>query len=183
LHNKCSVPECRYPNPPQAAEGKYNCRAGSTVGFYCEGTYIVSRAAANEVMRLHKESLRQEAEAERTKLRDHQRDEQARQVAARFEMETLGAKARGPRLERRAAQRKRHGANEVTPDSPLYYPRPAAMPQSRATQTLPDPRNRPRRAPPGALPANQCSTFHFPPLPPPPMSHRRAYLTHPASRI
>ncbi|KAI0069642.1 hypothetical protein K474DRAFT_1670750 [Panus rudis PR-1116 ss-1] len=42
LHNKCDKRRCKFPNPPQAAEGRYNC-VGSYHGRPCKGTYYVSR--------------------------------------------------------------------------------------------------------------------------------------------
>ncbi|KAF5327320.1 hypothetical protein D9619_004267 [Psilocybe cf. subviscida] len=47
LHSKCDSPACSFPNPPQAAEGTYNCQ-----GFpCCSGTYHVSAAMAASVIR------------------------------------------------------------------------------------------------------------------------------------
>ncbi|KAJ3497081.1 hypothetical protein NLJ89_g10398 [Agrocybe chaxingu] len=52
LHSKCSVPTCLFPNPPQAAEGRYNCQGGFR-GFECQGTYYVSASRAHAMVKKH----------------------------------------------------------------------------------------------------------------------------------
>ncbi|EGO25051.1 hypothetical protein SERLADRAFT_415894 [Serpula lacrymans var. lacrymans S7.9] len=61
-HNKCNQPNCRYPNPPQAAKGVYICK-GVPGGFFCEGTYKVSNVKAQEATLYYKEISRRTAEA------------------------------------------------------------------------------------------------------------------------
>ncbi|KAF4571258.1 hypothetical protein EYR36_008587 [Pleurotus pulmonarius] len=60
LHNKCSVPGCTFPNPPQVAKGVYDCQ-GVPGGFYCDGTYRVSSAMAESAERYFKEEFRIES--------------------------------------------------------------------------------------------------------------------------
>ncbi|CAA7269625.1 unnamed protein product [Cyclocybe aegerita] len=52
LHNKCDVPTCLFPNPPQAAEGRYNCQGGFR-GFECQGTYFVTGSMARTMVKNH----------------------------------------------------------------------------------------------------------------------------------
>jgi hypothetical protein len=167
VHNKCNVPECCHTNWPRAAQGPYDCAVGSSGSFYCEGTYGVSRVAADEAERSA------QSEAPETRCADYQQDEQTRQLvvaesAATYE---IGGKAQ------------LHDSNEATPDSMSYHPRPRMMPQSCATQTLPNLRDHFRSSAPGTPPTNQRNDApHVRPLPIPPMSHQRPYFTHPAFR-
>ena len=62
LHNKCSNKTCLFPNPPQAAEGTYNCQ-GYWREFHCQGTYYVSRSMARELMKRHEDEIAKEREA------------------------------------------------------------------------------------------------------------------------
>ena len=50
LHNKCSAPTCAFPNPPQAAEGKYSCLS-RVRGLSCEGTYYVTHSMAARMVK------------------------------------------------------------------------------------------------------------------------------------
>jgi len=60
LHSKCSTPTCWFPNPPQAAAGMYNCQARPS-GSYCRGTYQVTSAMAESVIRKYKHARKVEA--------------------------------------------------------------------------------------------------------------------------
>ena len=67
-HNKCSQPDCIFPNSPQTVKGAYQCR-GVPGGFYCEGTYKVSSSRAQDTERYFKEvsMARRAAEEEQRK--------------------------------------------------------------------------------------------------------------------
>ena len=67
-HNKCSQPECIFPNNPQTVKGVYPCR-GVPGGFYCEGTYKISSSRAQDTERYLKElsMARRAAEEEQRK--------------------------------------------------------------------------------------------------------------------
>lgn len=139
LHNKCSSPNCHYPNSPQVVAGLYNCRGGSRHGYVCEGTYVVTPASADQTMRNFHASVAREEEVKRTaKLkaeaqiaRSRQQEAAIRQASAevaRAEAErrqARGGQAPAARsqqqpLERRAAQRKRQDIDQTAPASPTY---------------------------------------------------------------
>lgn len=144
LHNKCSSPDCRYPNSPQVVAGLYNCRGGSRQGFICEGTYVVTPASADQTMRNFHASVAREEEAERTaklkaeaQVARYRKQEaairQASAEVARAEAERRqrarggqppAARSQKQPLERRAAQRKRQDIDQTAPASPTYRHRP-----------------------------------------------------------
>lgn len=91
-HNKCNVPSCKYPNPPQAADGTFNCR-GYSNGSYCKGTYFVSPSTASDVMQISRTQMaseekakliavRQAGDIERQKVVKAQLDEEGIRMAA-----------------------------------------------------------------------------------------------------
>lgn len=71
LHNKCSVPNCYYPNKPQAVEGFYHCGSKER-GFYCEGTYIVTTAMAKSALKSYGNDDRFQVDVVRQGERDVQ---------------------------------------------------------------------------------------------------------------
>lgn len=148
LHNKCSNRACLYANPPQAAEGWYNCQ-GYLNGSCCQGTYYVSASTAHTVVQNHKEELRREDKAKsdaeiaaRKERRRIQAEAElkrlaAAELAAQYkEMQRIeNAFAKAPNgldssifLTRRTAQRR--GPNNTKPAK--------SIPEQHQTSSIPD---------------------------------------------
>ncbi|KAG6919168.1 hypothetical protein DXG01_008466 [Tephrocybe rancida] len=152
-HIKCSVSTCQFPNPPQAAPGKYQCKAGFlSGGHFCDGVFRVSRSVADDVMRAHKADMQRWLEEEHlaqlkaARLEERKRTEvlqqgQAQQLApagptATLETDKIKATGSPPDknipkslcLERRPAQRKHKfkAIDEIPPGSNEYHARPRA---------------------------------------------------------
>ncbi|KAF8150030.1 hypothetical protein B0H34DRAFT_172986 [Crassisporium funariophilum] len=164
LHNKCNVTTCFFPNPPQAAKGKYNCR-GTTGGFHCEGTYSVSSSIAASVVKQHKVEVRREdearwkaervAEAKRQKALERQEEDlankpssESRSAKREKRKKTKDAEARktapneqyfpsSQDLQRRAVHRTREGDPvHVGNQATTHYPNPSLAAQPVQFQPL-----------------------------------------------
>ncbi|KAF9004031.1 hypothetical protein BDQ17DRAFT_472438 [Cyathus striatus] len=159
LHNKCSNPQCRHPNLPQAAEGRYDCK-GVNSGFYCEGVYYVTADQVQAVMRKHHEDVRREElrrraeedEAERQRAlmiqqeEARHRDHGPSEHAARYGSE----RRRQPRGDEHKYDPSRHGLSPVSsPQAPLER-RPAQRKHHAADPNVygPGTFEHPRQVPP-----------------------------------
>ncbi|KAF8071790.1 hypothetical protein FPV67DRAFT_897756 [Lyophyllum atratum] len=161
-HVKCSIPTCYFPNPPQAAPGQYTCKSGLySGGLFCEGVFRVSRSVADDVMHNHRQEMQRLDAAERSaqlkaaleeerkcsEARKYQQQEEARRLAAAELAAILERdRAHSPRhgrkypeelsLGRRPAQRKRHGSDDIPPNSHEYHTRPTVAPQSHVLRRM-----------------------------------------------
>ncbi|KAG7451321.1 uncharacterized protein BT62DRAFT_1000564 [Guyanagaster necrorhizus] len=157
LHSKCQ--RCGYYNPPQAAEGQYQC-------LNCHrGTYYVSsffaQASAREILKNHDQEREQKRkdemkrrEAERraaeqqeraTAVASAQRQQRMRQQLQRHtRMEKVAVNPTSP-LERRHAQRKRAPSAAKTPWTPTQNG-PVQCAPPRMCLPLPYPPNGPPEA-------------------------------------
>ncbi|KAF8150031.1 hypothetical protein B0H34DRAFT_678951 [Crassisporium funariophilum] len=122
LHNKCDVQTCIFPNPPQVAKGKYNCR-GTTGRLHCDGTYSVSSSAAASVVKQHMAEVRREfearwkvqkaAEAKRQKALQRQEEDYAKRRSS----ESRSAKREKGRRTRDAEARQNASNEHYLPSS------------------------------------------------------------------